>query len=430
MEKEQRILYEIGRHVRDGSIAFSDVFSRLLPGVGDSNLFSDIGKVFQKLACYYVYAFEKDGKMVYVGVGTKVRVFQHYRDPESPVYWHLQRDELRPLIFASGLKKMEAYDLERELIDKYRDQLINQNDGLAEPPNLSVTRKKIMGMIAGFFEMAGALPFTGKEKARDMIALLTILCTCYKCGKTNGIAMSERRMAESIGMWKTAARNALHSLMEKSIIVKSRNGYCRESNSYDITMDEVFPMWSPLCTNIDIDIDFLLRVIGHDAFRQRALGKHALLVYLYCHLHPDIMFRVQQIADAVGISTRVVYKCLEPLLEYKLIVREKRWYRANPFFRERKLDDIAKRYRTNGIGEAAASHFYRERSAHVASLLRNRGFECGEDGLSFIVKQIVTEAQRHMSIVHKVKRVFNDLRGFRLIPAPLVNAVPSSVMRC
>jgi len=148
-------------------------------------------------------------------------------------------------------------------------------------------------------------------------------------------------------------------------------------------------------------------------------------------MHPEKWVTFDELIDVLGFSERGIKIWVKQLCDCRLLVKECRGkYRVNPHFDINWLDRTAKRYRTNGIGEAAASHFYRERSAHVASLLRNRGFECGEDGLSFIVKQIVSEAQRQMSLIHKVKMVFNDMRGFRVIEAPLVNAVPAYVMRC
>jgi len=375
----------------------------------------------------YTYQYtDVTGKKLYVGMGSKGRVFQHYSDTESTIFDLLERDDIIPSIMTFGNTRYEALYFERTNIAKFKQYLQNKISGQRNiGTGLSETQQKLRFNIENFQLWSNTIK-PGGGKPRDIIAFLQILMKGYNANRINGIDISCYDIAEKSGSYEKTGCAARKSLQNQGFIKKIKHSHGVFSDSFNITADLESPMCYQNATS-SINLAIIEQILQHDAFHRKGFGKMSAVLFLYTYLNPEKVFRPIDYYTELGLNRHTVHRHLARLADAGLIIPfNGNSYRLNPDFHLYDLNVVAQECHTTGKVRKIHRHIEHRRSSYIAYILRDGSVSGDEDGYGLLFNRITT---RFYIIRERLRQLIDELssrQAHRIPPIPTI-PLPSQI---
>jgi len=312
---------------------------------------------------YYVYELVNPETMAvfYVGHGYNDRICHHelYIKSESGHYNPELANVIKAIkakslnveyrIRCSGLSKIEALKYEEEWIEFYGlESLCNIRTGIKHHNENNELRLSIAVAIDNFEDLCKRYITPGKKNVQTRIALLCFLLMAYKFNSIDGISISNRKLAETIGIGKNTGGKALKQLIKDGVIRASHKGKGDYSTKYSLNPDLFQYSVDGLELSKCINYENLLETLGNDAFRHCALNKSGLLIYVLLTRATGSFYTVKDISEALGIPYSTVARSLTKLCDAGIVELGVSGY---AIVGKHSLDAAALKYGTRYIGQ-------------------------------------------------------------------------------
>jgi len=312
---------------------------------------------------YYVYELinPKTETVFYVGHGYNDRICHHelYIKSESGHYNPELANVIKAIkakglnveyrIICSGLSKFEALKYEEEWIEFYGlENLCNVRSGIKHHNDNNDLRLSIAAAINNFEDLCKRYITPGKRNVQIRIALFCFLLIAYKLNSIDGISVSNRKLAETIGIGKNTGGKALKQLIKDEIIRASHRGKGDYSTKYSLNPNLFQYTGSDIELSKCINYENLLETLGNDAFRHSALNKSGLLIYILLTRATESFHIVKDISKALGIPYSTVARSLTKLCDAGIVELGGSGY---VIVEKHSLDAAALKYGTRYIGQ-------------------------------------------------------------------------------
>lgn len=199
--------------------------------------------------------------------------------------------------------------------------------------------------------------FTGRNRTTERAVYKYILKKARETGKTEGLALACRDVANGSGVGTDTAGRILNSLLEQGYIEKSKQSIGVRASEYSLVIN-VSDEKNSTSTNDGIDI--FSNYMNHDVFAHRGLSKKGLLIWeFFIKANRAIIYK--EIRSETKITKNCIFEKLNRMLELKMISKNGVTYSIGEKFYD--LDDAAKTLGTNGKGKTKKERIELERAS-------------------------------------------------------------------